>query len=199
MKKIIALLLVSVMALGLAACGNTETPNETTTAPTEQTTVPAVTGPASALEVLETIWASYGEDEKFFAMGGDYSAPVDGAPGAFSTADPEAMTSMLLIPADSTALVAEAASLVHGMNLNNFTCGVYGLTEGTDAKAFADTMRNAILNNPWMCGFPEHMVIANVGGYVLVAFGINDAINPFEAKLTAAYPTAEILYSEALA
>ena len=61
-------------------------------------------------------------------------------------------------------------------------------------------MHTQISNNPWMCGMPEKMVIAIVGGeYVLAMFGINDAVNPFETKLAEAYPDAEVKYSEAIA
>ena len=43
------------------------------------------------------------------------------------------------------------------------------------------------------------MVIATIGNeYVVASFGINETINPFEEKLSAAYPAAEIVYSEAI-
>ena len=189
MKKIISFALAMVMVLSMVACGNSNNNEETTT---------EENGPASALEVLETIWGSYKDDEKFPVMGGDYDNMVDSAPGAFDATNTDNLTAMLLVPADKAANVKEAASLFHGMNFNNFTCGVFGLADGVEAKAFAETMQAAIQGNMWMCGFPDKLVIANVGGYVLVSFGVNDAINPFEAKLTAAYPNAEILYSEAV-
>ena len=51
-----------------------------------------------------------------------------------------------------------------------------------------------------MCGFPDKMVIATIGSeYVVAAFGLNDAMGPFEAKFVEAYPAAEIVYSEAIA
>jgi hypothetical protein len=61
-------------------------------------------------------------------------------------------------------------------------------------------MYNAISTNPWMCGQPEEMLIAIVGGeYVVAAFGITDIMDVFEAKLTAAYPGAKLAYNEAIA
>jgi len=187
MKKIIAMLLVLTMALGLVACGNNGGAETTTTAP-----APVA---ASALEILETVWGSYADDEKFFAMGGDMNNMVDNAPGAYSLED-EGLTATLLVPTEQIANIDEAASLVHGMMLNNFTCGAFKVA---DAAAFAEAMHGAISTNPWMCGMPEKMVIATIGGeYVVALFGVNDAVNPFEAKLTAAYPAAEIVYSEAI-
>ena len=61
MKRIVSILLCAVLLLSLAACG---------------TSAPADTddnAPASALELLETVWNSYSDDEKFPAAGGDYS------------------------------------------------------------------------------------------------------------------------------
>ena len=194
MKKIISLILVCVMALSLAACG--------TKAPAE-TTAPATTEPAvsveSALAVLEDIWANYGEDEKFFVVGGNMENPVDGAPGNYDMAYAENLTYNLLVPADQLANIDEAATMIHAMNANTFTSGVVHLTEGTDAAAFAQIMRDAIQGNMWMCGFPETLTIAVVDGeYVLIAFGVNDAMNPFMAHFAEAYAEAEILFNEAI-
>lgn len=191
MKKIIAMLLVLTMAMGLVACGTTNNTPETTEAKANV--------PTSALEILETIWNGVPEDNRFFAMGGDMNNVVDGAPGAYSLED-EGLTATLLVPADQIANLDQAASLVHAMMLNNFTCGVFHMAAGADAAAFADVMYETISNNPWMCGMPEKMLIAVVGGeYVLAAFGINDAMAPVEASFAAAYADAEVKYNEAIA
>lgn len=196
MKKLISLLLALVMVVGLAACGNNaQKPNEDNQTPSDDVT-PDVVVPASALEVLENVWALYGDDEKFPTMGGDMNNIVDGAPGAYGLEDVETLGVQLLVPADQVANITEAASLFHGMMLNNFTCGAFKVA---DAAAFAEVMHTAIANNPWMCGMPEKMVIATIGDeYVVAMFGVNGAVNPFETKLTAAYPTANVVYSEAI-
>ena len=196
MKKIISLILAGVMMLGLAACG-AEKPAETT-APA-QTTAPAVTV-ESALAVLEDIWAKYGDDEKFAVIGGNMENPVDGAPGNYDMAYAENLTWNLLVPAEQLANIDEAATMIHMMNANTFTCGVVHLTEGTDAAAFAQVMRDAIQNNQWMCGFPETLTVAVIGGeYVLIAFGVNDAMNPFMTHFGEAFADANILFNEAVA
>ena len=195
MKKIISLVLVCVMMLSLAACG-TKTPTETTPATTE---APAVTV-ESSLAVLESIWNLYGEDEKFAVIGGNMESPVDGAPGNYDMAYAENLTWNLLVPADQLANIDEAATMIHMMNANTFTCGVVHLTEGTDAAAFAQVMRDAIQGNMWMCGFPETLTVAVIGGeYVLIAFGVNDAMNPFMTHFNEAYADANILFNEAVA
>jgi len=194
MKKLFALMLCFALALSMAAC-TPAAPVETTTQPTvPPTTTEAAPVAESALEILETVWALYGDDEKFFVMGGDFDAPVDGAPGAASNTD--WLTGSLLVPEDQLSNVKGAASLVHAMMANNFTCGVFQV-EG-DAKAFADVMTEKIRTNPWICGQPEKLVVAVVGDFVLAMFGVNDAVNPFETKLATAYPTVEVVVSEAI-
>ena len=188
MKKLIALLLVMVMAMGLIACGNNANTADTTE---------GAKGPASALELLETVWAAHAEDEKFFTMGGDMNNMVDGAPGKYDLAD-EGLSSTLLIPEDQIANVDEVASLVHAMMLNNFTCGAFHVTG--DVAAFVEAMHTAIANNRWMCGMPEKMIIAVVEtDYVIACFGINDAVAPFETAMNSVYGyEADIKYNEAI-
>ncbi len=216
MKNIIALLLVLTLAMGLVACGNNNAGNETTTTPTTEATdeavtpdegdidieidIPLDTTPAAsngASEVLSNIWNKVPEENRFFAMGGDMNNMVNNAPGVYSLED-EGLTATLLVPADQIANIDEAASLVHAMMLNNFTAGAFHVTG--DAAAFADAMYNAISNNPWICGMPEKLIVAIVDSeYVVACFGINDAMNPFETALNAAYADAEVKYNEAIA
>ena len=187
MKKLIAIVLTLVMVMAMfAGCGKDKAP------------AADMEVPGSALEILENVWALYGEDEKFPVMGGDMVNMVDGAPGAYDVSDTESLSFQLLVPADQVANVTEAASLFHMMNLNNFTCGVFRVGENSDA--FAEAIYNAVKGNQWMCGFPDSVLVSVIGGeYVLMAFGINDAMDPFEAKLQEAYPAAQIVYNEAVA
>lgn len=192
MKKLVSLLLVFVMVAAMAAGCTGEKPAETTTEP-------EVVVPASALEILENVWALYGDDEKFFCMGGDFNNPVDNAPGNYSLEDAEMFSYQLYVPADQVASVDQAASLIHAMNTNTFTSGVFHMAEGVDATAFAAAVRENVQSAQWMCGFPEKLIVAVVGGeYVLMVFGLEDAVNPFETKLAEAYPDAVIAYNEAI-
>ena len=188
MKKVIAFAMAMAMMLTLfAGCGKSE--------PVE--TVPAQQLPASALEILETVWADYTDDEKFSVIGGNIEANIMDAPGNYDLAYAENMTWNLLVPADQIPNITEAASMIHMMNANNFTCGVFKLAEGVKAADFGAAMKNAVLGNQWMCGFPDTLLIRNFGDtYVLVAFGINDAMTPFASHLTAVYPGMETIASE---
>lgn len=192
MKKILAFMLAMLMMFSFAACSNNEQPEDETENIAENEVTVNV---GSALEILENTWALFGDSEKFSTMGGDYDAMISDAPGEAVSSD--YLTSVLLVPEAELANVSEAASLVHAMMLNNFTCGAFKVT---DAAAFAEIMHETIASSNWLCGMPDKMVIATIGNeYVVAMFGINDAVNPFEAKLTEAYPEASVLYSEAIA
>ena len=202
MKKFIAMLLALVMVMSMAACASNNG-GETTTAAT--TTAPQVDAPASALEILNTVWGAYADDQKFASMGGTPQVDAEGfpilneGPGAVETTDTDTLTYTLLIPADLQASITDAASLVHMMNANTFTCGVYRLAAGTDVDAFATTMRDTVQSNQWFCGFPEQLIITVIGGeYVLVAFGNGEIMNTFNGHLTAGYPDAVSKYAEAI-
>lgn len=188
MKKMISMLLALTMLMGLAACGNQNDTQTTTTSPMDV--------PGSALEILETVWASYGEEEKLPAAGGDAENLVMDGPGTYSLTD-EGIQTILLVPEDQTANIDGAASLMHAMMSNYFTCGVFHMAEGADAATFATAMRDAIASNRWLCGMPETLLVAVVGGeYVVAGFGLDDNMKTFETKLTTAYPGTEVKYSE---
>lgn len=196
MKKIIALLLAAVMALGMVACGTAGDNNDNNGA--TETTGTKVETPASALEVLEKTWALYNEEtEKFFCFGGMNAEgmPVDGAPGAVDLSQTDYLNYILLIPEAQTAAVTDAASVMHAMNANTFTAGAYKVS---DVAAFSAAMQEAIQNNQWMCGFPEKLLIADIGGVVVVAFGNGEVMGVFQGHLTTAYAGANILVDEAI-
>ena len=192
MKKIFALLLVVAMVVSMAACSGNDGGKD------------ASVGPDSALAALEKIWGLYGEDDKFPIMGGDYEAMVDGAPGKYDMAQKESLCSQLHLPEDQMDNIDEAATMIHMMNANTFSCGVLHLTSGVNVAEYAKALRDSIQATQWMCGFPDKLLIAGLGGqYVLVAFGGESedwhGINTLEAKLKEAYSSANVLYSEAIA
>lgn len=199
MKKIIALALAGVMALSLVACGgnNNETTAPETTTPVVETTAPVTADANGATTVLQNIWNAVSEKWSVFG-GSNAENPVWDNPGNYDVAS-ESLSYQLLVPADQVANLAEAGSMIHMMNANSFTCAAYKLVEGADQAAFVSAMETAVKNNPWMCGFPDQLVIASVDGYVVVAFGVNDAINPFVTAMTTAYPEATTLVTASLA
>ena len=192
MKKIITLLLAAVLLLTLAACGNG---GKETTANGEETTASQNVESKDPLTVLQTVWASYGDDEKFAVAGGDMSeenSKMD-EPGVFSLENKEELDATLGLSAEAAQKVDSAASLVHMMNANTFTCGAFKVKNADDVASLAGMLKDNILKRQWMCGFPDKLVVASVDDVVLAFFGKNDNIDTFKAKLTAAYASAEII------
>lgn len=193
MKKIAILTLMGVMVFSFAGCGKEEKKENTEI--TEETV--QIT---DSLEILSTVWAAYGDDEKFAAAGGDYNNSVTDAPGSFDVSDVVSLDSMLGVPEDGAALIDKAASLIHMMNANTFTSGAYHLSDTADKQVFCDKLKDNIMNRQWMCGFPDTLIIVTVGDeYVVSAFGITDTVEIFKTRLLAEYPMAEVVYEESLA
>ncbi len=186
MKKLIAMgMMVCVLLALFAGCGKAETPAET---------APEEVLPGSALEILETVWSKYAEEEKFAVIGGNIEANIMGAPGAYDLTYAENMTYNLLVPADRIADVAEAASMIHMMNANTFTVGAFKLAEGVSAADFAAAMEASILGNQWMCGFPDKLLIQTIGdSYVIASFGLEDVMTAFAGHMAESYPAAQTL------
>ena len=222
-KRFSLLLIVCLLAASLASCGNKNTETDTTpsdntgvtdttdtdnnasdttdTAQTENTETDSAgdsNGESDANALLTTVWGSYTEDEKFSVAGGDYNHPVEDAPGAFDITDTASLSSMLVLPESAAADIDDAASLIHMMNANTFTCGAFHVTDSEKVSTVADALRDAISSRHWMCGFPDKFVIITYEQYVVSVFGDEELVNTFRDKFTAAYADAAIAYEEAI-
>ena len=163
---------------------------------------PAVNKPAAAVDdaltILNAIWNTYSDEEKFPAAGGDSEHAVDGAPGSFDASNADSLSYQLTFPADDASLIDSAASLVHMMNLNTFTCGAFHVADANNVARLADDLRTTIQAKHWMCGFPDKLVIVTVGQSVFSVYGNEELVNTFRDKLLASYPTAAAVYDEAI-
>ena len=163
---------------------------------------PAVNKPAAAVDdaltILNAIWNTYSDEEKFPAAGGDSEHAVDGAPGSFDVSNADSLSYLLTFPADDASLIDSAASLVHMMNLNTFTCGAFHVADANNVARLADDLRTTIQAKRWMCGFPDKLVIVTVGQSVLSVYGSEELVNTFRDKLLASYSAATAVYDEVI-
>lgn len=163
---------------------------------------PAEDKPAAAVDdaltILNAIWNTYSDEEKFPAAGGDSEHAVDGAPGSFDASNADSLSYLLTFPADDASLIDSAASLVHMMNLNTFTCGAFHVADANNVARLADDLRTTIQAKRWMCGFPDKLVIVTVGQSVLSVYGNEELVNTFRDKLLASYSAATAVYDEAI-
>ena len=186
MKKWIAMLLAVLTAVSLTACAAKNGGQETAS------DIP------DALTILDTVWASYSEDEKFPAAGGDYSEEnmTDGKPGKVSLEKPAEIEYLLTLPASVIEEADDAASLFHMMNGNTFTCGALRLTDAGKLDEAAKEIRDYIMAKQWMCGFPDKLIVVSVDNYLISCFGAEDLVNTFRDKLQAAYSGAVVITDE---
>ena len=217
MKKIVALValvLATLMLIALVAFGGDDETVPVTDAPATdapETDAPEVSAPTaeSALEILETVWAAYPEDQKFMAAGGfGDNMNWEGA-GSIPTDNAEALETAafyFVMTPENIALVDEIAHLMHGMNTNTFTAGAFHLADASTAAAFAESAKESFLGNHWMCGSPEKFVAISIGEFVVTAYGhagvtewSANTVPVFVETVKACYPDAVIIAEAALA
>lgn len=189
MKKTIAAVLAIIFALGMVGCaanGN------------GQGTAEAAGNP---LDVLNKVWDSYTDDEKFPAAGGDMSEAnmKDDAPGNVALDDADTVAYLTSFPADMVDKLDAAASLMHMMNANTFTCGAYHLSDDVSAADVASSLRDNIMNRQWMCGFPDKLVVLTMGQFVVSVYGAEDLVDTFRDKLQNCFSSAVVVYDESIA
>ncbi len=149
-------------------------------------------------DVLNKVFSTYAEEDKFMAMGGDVNKNVMGEAALFDMADKESATAMLHISEDLIAQTDEAASYVHAMNANTFTSAAFHLADAKSTiEAFPTSLKDSIISTQWMCGFPETLVIYTINGeYTVYALGAADLVENFKINLTTVYGEAATLVYE---
>lgn len=185
MKKLLVILLSALLILSLAGCG----------AKTPETQI------KDPVELLNNVWDKFGEDERFSVVGGDFSEEnnVMDKAGVFAISDAQAVDSTLAFPAASINKIDSAASLVHMMNANTFTCGAYHVVDYKNNETLINEIKTNIDNRQWMCGFPEKLVIATVDElYVVVFFGNEQIVSNFSTHLAASYPQVKVVVDQAI-
>ena len=182
-----------------------ETPASKPSEPTKPAETPSETPaetPAAqdtgALSLLTSVWSTYSEDDKFPAAGGDAEHAVDGAPGSFDVSNADSLTYQLTFPSGDVSLIDGAASLVHMMNLNTFTCGAFHVSDAGNVSTVAADIRSAVQGKQWMCGFPDKLVIFTSSQYVVSVYGNESLVNTFRDKFVAAHSGASTVYDEAI-
>ena len=176
MKKWIAMLLAVMTAVSLTACAAKNGGQETAS------DIP------DALTILNTVWASYSEENM-----------TDGKPGKVSLEKPSEIEYLLTLPASVIEEADDAASLFHMMNGNTFTCGVLHLKDAGQLDAAAGEVKTYVMNTQWMCGFPDKLVVASLDGYLISVFGAEDLVDTFRDKLQTAYPGTQIVSDDPIA
>jgi len=151
------------------------------------------------LQILNTVYSLYTDtDELYFpAAGGDmltedttnWEGPANVGLEGESV---DFLTNTLHFPADSVSKINDAASLMHAMNGNTFTCGAYKVSNPSDISTLVVEIKASIGNAQWMCGSPEQLFIATVGDVIVVCYGSSQLVDDFCLKLMSEYPGASL-------
>ena len=120
-------------------------------------------------------------------------------PGKFDVSDAEALDFELGFPKAQVTEIDDAASLMHMLNQNSFSCGVYHVKDSGNAEVLAGKIKENILARQWLCGFPEKVVILTVGDYIVSVFGAGELTDTFAAKLSAEYSSTKQLFDVPIA
>ena len=179
MKKLTSMILTGILCIGLlTGCGGNTAP----TTPSE--TTQAAAQYASALDLLTAI--ASGMTEEFPAAGGDEAHDTEGA-GAYDigTYGESFQYQILVDQALMDIVEPQAATLMHMMNTNTFCSAVMELKDGQDGESFAKAYQTLVQSNHWMCGFPDTMLVMNLGDYVITAYGADDLVQSFKTSAVA--------------
>lgn len=229
MKRWLSLLLVAVLLMGLVSCGITadggkvpgegdpingddkeENKNDNGSADNKPQPDQSQGGAddvlpltyQSAHELLAGIWTARGEEDRFPIMGGDYDNVVENAPGAFDLAHPDAaanIDSLLSFPSDEITRIDSAASIIHSMNANIFTCGAFHVSNAEDVVPVSERIKNHIMTKQFICGSPERLIILRLpGDYLMVLYGTSDAVVGFAEQTKTLVKDASTLVDQTL-
>lgn len=200
MKKLMVLLLVAAMTFTCVACGggtgnNTENDTENSATKIEI---------KDANEILANTWNEYrtsvSEDLQFPVAGGNVENMVTDEPAKFDTTVEFAGDTLLAsycAPEEVVAMTDDIATLMHMMMANNFTAASYHVTDAANVEKVVSGLKESTLNNQWMCGMPDKLIIATVGeDYVVSAFGNEQIIDAFKTCMTTVYGDAVVFSAE---
>ena len=193
MKKLVVLLATVVMVLSCVACGGKEVAGNNA----------AKVEIADANEILTKAWDEYktsaSEEIQFPVAGGNVEAMVMDASAKFElTYDSakEVLVYSYCIPEESIDMTDDIATMMNMMMANNFTSAAYHVADAANVETVVSSIKDATLNNQWMCGFPEKLIIVTIDNYVVSAFGNGMVIDAFKTAITTVYGDAAVVSVE---
>jgi len=193
MKKLILLLATVAMVLASVACGGKEAENNN--APKVEI--------ADANEILTKVWEDYktsaSEEIQFPVAGGNVEAMVMDSSAKFELTyegAKEVLVYSYCIPEESIDMTDDIATMMNMMMSNNFTSAAYHVADAANVETVVNSIKDATLNNQWMCGFPEKLIVVTIDDYVVSAFGNGMVIDAFKTAITNVYGDAAVFAVE---
>lgn len=226
MKKIIAVLLLAGIAFSFASCMGRGKDSEGSSENTTQSgniSPSAITTTAEG--VLERVYEPFltnmipvygvnsAEEVKSYFVGTEtetvtetdedtgeefsYDMPKN-EPGPLSLDDGGNLQNQTMFPADAVDKIQNAAIFYNLMNMNNGTFSAFKVKNESDISGLADRIKNNILSNQWICGFPERCLIMRTDDVLICAYGLESSVNAWRNAVNSVYDNAQTLYEESL-
>lgn len=193
MKRFFTLVLAAMTALSLAACSSDDTKetNSRTDSSVTEAQTPAYDDPTA---VLAAAWSAYPEGDKFPIFGGstDIATEYDGKPGPFTLTLTDELRGSLKVPESIIPQIKSAASMIHMMNANTFTCAAFEI-DG-DIDAFSSALVDSVNSTQWLCGFPETVITVKTGSYLIMAFGNGAVMQKFKTAVMSSVEGAALVH-----
>ncbi len=187
MKKVMMILFAVMMMVTMYGCGSTPDASEENPGSEESQY-------KDSLEVLNQVFDSYEEGDRFAVYGGNQENAVMDAPGMFDISKAEELEMVLGLPQDQSTNIEDAASMVHMMNGNTFTGAAYRLKDNVDVNAFADSVKACIQDKQWICGQPDTLIILQADDrYVITAYGEAGIIEIFKNNVLSSLNGAKVV------
>ena len=154
---------------------------------------------AAEFEANNPMPADDASDEVWEAYWMAYSAATQG-PGNVVVEYTEENTYLASIsfPVDKIDLIDSAASVFHGMMLNNFTGAVYHVADSANVATVAEALKASIASTQWVCGQPEVYTIITVGDFVIAIYGLDMIATDLTNVIEGLYDNAIVVCKEAV-
>lgn len=158
-----------------------------------------MTKAAAEFEANNPMPSDDASDAEWEAYWTAYSAATQG-PGEVVVEynDDNQYLASISFPVDKIALVDSAASVFHGMMLNNFTGAVYHVTDSANVSTFVDALKTSIASTQWVCGQPEVYTIITVDNFVIAIYGLDMIATDLTGVIEGLYDNATVVCKEAI-
>ena len=101
-------------------------------------------------------------------------------------------------PVAHVGLIDSAASVFHGMMLNNFTCATYHVADSANVDTLVNALKTSIGSAQWVCGQPEVYTIITVGNYVTAIYGLEMITDDITSTIEGLFDNATVVCKEAV-
>ncbi len=204
MKKLLVVLLATVMVFSCVACGNNGGAGNTENTENTENNAQQNVEVTDATDLLTKVWDEYNtiasEDVKFPIGGGDAANMVMDAPGAYDVTTEGGFDGLVFtycIPETVVENADDFATVLHMMNANNFASVGLHFADTANVETAISEIKDTVVNNQWMCGMPEKLIIVTVNDeYVISAYGLEMLVDVYEEAIMNVYGDAAVVVIE---